>query len=75
LLKRFVLVRSLYSSTATAQLIYSTTFWSQELGLPISDKAIEQMQANLELDEEQFKIAAVEEKKRRRECLCDITLG
>jgi len=37
------------------------------LGLPISDKAIEQMKANLDLDEEQFKIAAVEEKKRRRE--------
>lgn len=38
----------------------------QELGLPISDSAIEQMKNNLELDEEQFKIAAVEEKKRRR---------
>jgi hypothetical protein len=35
--------------------------------LNISDKAIEQMKANLELDEEQMKMAAVEEKKRRRE--------
>lgn len=40
----------------------------QELGLPISDKAIEQMKANLELDEAQFKVAAEEERKRRREC-------
>jgi adenylosuccinate lyase len=38
----------------------------QELGLTISDAAIEQMRANLELDEEQMKIAAEEEKKRRR---------
>jgi adenylosuccinate lyase len=38
----------------------------QELGLTISDKAIEQMKANLELDEEQMKQAAIEEKKRRR---------
>lgn len=38
----------------------------QELGLPISDSAIHQMRANLELDEEQMKIAADEEKKRRR---------
>lgn len=39
----------------------------QELGLPISDVAIEQMRANLELDEPQMKVAAEEEKKRRRE--------
>jgi len=39
---------------------------TQELGLNISDKAIEQMKANLVLDEEQMKMAAVEEKKRRR---------
>ncbi len=39
----------------------------QELGLPISDEAITQMKANLDLDEEQMKVAAVEEKKRRRE--------
>lgn len=39
----------------------------QELGLPISDKAIEQMKANLELDEAQMKVAAEEERKRRRE--------
>jgi hypothetical protein len=48
--------------------IVSWTFQAdrQELGLPIPDKAIEQMKANLELDEEQMKIAAEEEKKRRR---------
>ena len=32
--------------------------------MPIPDKAIEQMKANLELDEEQMKIAAEEEKKK-----------
>lgn len=41
--------------------------YDQELGLPISDLAIEQMRANLELDEAQMKVAAEEEKKRRRE--------
>lgn len=46
---------------------YGAPLTSQELGLPIPDKAIEQMKANLELDDEQFKIAAEEEKKRRRE--------
>jgi hypothetical protein len=39
----------------------------QELGLNIPDSAIEQMKANLELDEAQMKVAAEEEKKRRRE--------
>lgn len=38
----------------------------QELGLHISDAAIEQMKANLDLDEHQMRIAAEEEKKRRR---------
>lgn len=35
--------------------------------MDISDKAIEQMKENLELDEAQMKVAAEEEKKRRRE--------
>lgn len=34
--------------------------------MDISDKAIEQMKANLVLDEAQMKVAAEEEKKRRR---------
>jgi len=42
----------------------------KELGLAISDKAIEQMKANLDLDEHQMRIAAEEEKKRRRKLLC-----
>lgn len=44
----------------------------KELGLPISDSAIEQMKANLDLDEEQFKIAAVEEKKRRHDVMAHV---
>jgi adenylosuccinate lyase len=41
----------------------------QELGLAISDGAIEQMKSNLDLDEHQMRLAAEEEKKRRRESL------
>jgi len=46
--------------------LYDYSTHVQELGLDISDKAIEQMKANLVLDEAQMKVAAEEEKKRRR---------
>lgn len=40
----------------------------KELGLTqVTDEAIEQMKANLELDPEQMKEAAAEEKKRRHD--------
>jgi hypothetical protein len=40
----------------------------QQLGLSqVTDEAIEQMRANLDLDPEQMKEAAVEEKKRRHD--------
>jgi len=40
----------------------------QELGLTqVTDEAIAQMKANLDLDPEQMKEAAVEEKKRRHD--------
>ncbi|KAH8077415.1 adenylosuccinate lyase [Cristinia sonorae] len=44
----------------------------KQLGLPISDEAIEQMKANLHLDAEQFDIAAVEEKKRRHDVMAHV---
>ncbi|CAK9782573.1 adenylosuccinate lyase [Cutaneotrichosporon oleaginosum] len=44
----------------------------KELGLPISDKAIEQMKANLDLDEAQMKVAAEEEKKRRHDVMAHV---
>ncbi|KAI0798177.1 adenylosuccinate lyase [Abortiporus biennis] len=44
----------------------------KQLGLPISDEAIEQMKANLHLDPKQFEIAAVEEKKRRHDVMAHV---
>ncbi|KGB76488.1 adenylosuccinate lyase [Cryptococcus deuterogattii 99/473] len=44
----------------------------KELGLAISDAAIEQMKANLELDEAQMKVAAEEEKKRRHDVMAHV---
>ncbi|WWC73717.1 adenylosuccinate lyase [Kwoniella pini CBS 10737] len=44
----------------------------KELGLEISDKAIEQMKANLDLDEAQMKVAAEEEKKRRHDVMAHV---
>ena len=39
----------------------------KELGLDISDEAIAQMKARLTLTDEDFKVAAVEEKRRRHD--------
>ncbi|CAE6376587.1 unnamed protein product [Rhizoctonia solani] len=44
----------------------------KELGLPISDDAITQMKNNLWLDEDQFKVAAAEEKKRRHDVMAHV---
>lgn len=44
----------------------------KELGLSIPDEAITQMQANLELDEAQMKVAAEEEKKRRHDVMAHV---
>ncbi|KDQ17127.1 hypothetical protein BOTBODRAFT_30497 [Botryobasidium botryosum FD-172 SS1] len=44
----------------------------KELGLAISDKAIEQMKDNLYLDERQFAVAAEEEKKRRHDVMAHV---
>ncbi|WWC65802.1 adenylosuccinate lyase [Kwoniella dejecticola CBS 10117] len=44
----------------------------KELGLDITDKAIEQMKANLDLDEAQMKVAAEEEKKRRHDVMAHV---
>jgi len=39
----------------------------KELGLDISDEAIEQMKAQLSLTDQDFEVAAIEEKKRRHD--------
>ncbi|PVF99286.1 putative adenylosuccinate lyase [Serendipita vermifera] len=44
----------------------------KELGLPISDLAIQQMKDNLHLDAEQFKAVAEEEKKRRHDVMAHV---
>ncbi|KII83674.1 hypothetical protein PLICRDRAFT_47157 [Plicaturopsis crispa FD-325 SS-3] len=60
---RFYTWRKLWLSLATAE---------RELGLPVSEEAIEQMKANLHLTPEQFEIAAVEEKKRRHDVMAHV---
>lgn len=44
----------------------------KELGLPIPDAAINEMRANLELDDEQMRLAAEEEKKRRHDVMAHV---
>ncbi|KAF9791279.1 adenylosuccinate lyase [Thelephora terrestris] len=44
----------------------------KELGLPIPDEAVKQMESNLYLDRKQFEIAAEEEKKRRHDVMAHV---
>ncbi|KAH9954484.1 adenylosuccinate lyase [Russula dissimulans] len=44
----------------------------KQLGLSISDAAIDEMKQNLHLDAEQFEIAAAEEKKRRHDVMAHV---
>ncbi|KZO95500.1 adenylosuccinate lyase [Calocera viscosa TUFC12733] len=60
---RFYTWRKLWLNLAIAE---------KELGLHITDEAIEQMQANLHLDAHQFKVAAQEEKKRRHDVMAHV---
>ncbi|KAK7680766.1 Phosphoribosylglycinamide formyltransferase [Cerrena zonata] len=61
--RRFGTWRQLWLSLAIAE---------KQLGLNISDEAIEQMKANLNLDAKQFQIAADEEKKRRHDVMAHV---
>ncbi|KDR65840.1 hypothetical protein GALMADRAFT_260037 [Galerina marginata CBS 339.88] len=61
--KRFFTWRTLWLNLAIAE---------KQLGLPISDEAIEEMKGNLNLTPEQFDIAAVEEKKRRHDVMAHV---
>ncbi|KAH7925024.1 Adenylosuccinate lyase [Leucogyrophana mollusca] len=61
--KRFRTWRELWLNLAIAE---------KELGLPITDEAIDQMKANLDLTPEQFDIAAKEEKKRRHDVMAHV---
>ncbi|KAN0080260.1 adenylosuccinate lyase [Tylopilus felleus] len=60
---RFKTWRELWLNLAIAE---------KQLGLPITDEAIEQMKANLDLTPEQFDIAAQEEKKRRHDVMAHV---
>ncbi|ELU45114.1 adenylosuccinate lyase [Rhizoctonia solani AG-1 IA] len=62
---------------ATFKLWLNLAIAEKELGLPISDDAITQMKNNLDshsqwLDEDQFKVAAAEEKKRRHDVMAHV---
>ncbi|KAG6335083.1 hypothetical protein ID866_4011 [Astraeus odoratus] len=61
--KRYRTWRELWLNLAIAE---------KELGLPITDEAIEQMKANLDLTPEQFDIVAKEEKKRRHDVMAHV---
>ncbi|KAF8888448.1 L-Aspartase-like protein [Gymnopilus junonius] len=61
--KRFYTWRKLWLNLAIAE---------KQLGLPISDEAIAQMKANLNLTPAQFEIAAKEEKKRRHDVMAHV---
>lgn len=54
------------------QLWLNLAIAEKELGLPIPDEAIEQMRAHLTLDEEQMKLAAEEEKRRRHDVMAHV---
>ncbi|KIK09640.1 hypothetical protein K443DRAFT_671528 [Laccaria amethystina LaAM-08-1] len=60
---RFYTWRKLWLNLARAE---------KQLGLPISDEALKQMEANLHLTPEQFEIAAVEERKRRHDVMAHV---
>lgn len=76
---------SRYASEEMAQLFSNKTrfrTWRQlwvwlakaekQLGLPISDEAITQMEAHLDLTEEDFKVAEEEEKRRRHDVMAHV---
>ncbi|KAF8494435.1 adenylosuccinate lyase [Russula emetica] len=60
---RFHTWRKLWLSLAIAE---------KQLGLSISDTAIDEMKQNLHLDAEQFEVAAAEEKKRRHDVMAHV---
>ncbi|KAL4948926.1 Cullin repeat-like-containing domain protein [Aspergillus filifer] len=60
---RFSTWRSLWLWLAEAE---------KELGLPITDEAIEQMRKNTVIKDEEFKVAAEEEKRRRHDVMAHV---
>ncbi|PWN50637.1 Adenylosuccinate lyase [Violaceomyces palustris] len=54
------------------QLWLNLAIAEKELGLDIPDEAIEQMKANLTLDDKQMKLAAEEEKRRRHDVMAHV---
>lgn len=57
------------SEQATLQL---TRLSNLELGLPITDEAIEQMKAHVTIQDDEFKVAAEEEKRRRHDVMAHV---
>lgn len=78
--KRFTTWRHLWLWLAESQkgenpyLVVFAWQWltGAELGLPISDEAVEQMRSRLNIQDDEFKVAAEEEKRRRHDVMAHV---
>lgn len=66
-------MQQLFSARTRASTWRKLWLWlaeaEKELGIPISDEAIEQMRANLTVTDESFKVIAEEEERRRHDVM------
>lgn len=66
-------MKSLFSAKTRSETWHQLWVWlaeaEKELDLPITDEAIEQMKAHIEMTEQDFKVAAEEEKIRRHDVM------
>ncbi len=69
-------MKGLFSARTRAETWRKLWLWLAEaeksLGIPISDLAIEQMKANVKFTDEDFVVAAEEEKKRRHDVMAHV---
>ncbi|KAL1997320.1 hypothetical protein VTN49DRAFT_3922 [Thermomyces lanuginosus] len=69
-------MQQLFSARTRASTWRKLWLWlaeaEKELGIPISDEAIEQMRANLTVTDESFKVIAEEEERRRHDVMAHV---
>jgi adenylosuccinate lyase len=69
-------MKSLFSAKTRSETWRQLWVWlaeaEKELNLPITDEAIEQMKAHIEMTEQDFKVAAEEEKIRRHDVMAHV---
>jgi adenylosuccinate lyase len=69
-------MKSLFSAKTRSETWRQLWVWlaeaEKELDLPITDEAIEQMKAHIEMTEQDFKVAAEEEKTRRHDVMAHV---